>query len=93
MFSIESDKALVTIRVNINRGVHSLYSFNHSLGADNNDGLAELLVEHIQKMFADRVARIRNDAYNTGWNDHKKRNTKKTLFNECFDSNDVGWHD
>jgi len=64
------------------------YSFSHNVG---HPVPAGQILNAIEEQFAERVRKIRRDAYNEGWKDKTRRKRKKTEFEECFNSNVVGY--
>jgi hypothetical protein len=52
---------------------------------------AKLLEDELQKELWNTVERIRQQAYELGWEDHRKRKKKRTQFSDVMDSKEIAW--
>jgi hypothetical protein len=75
MIDIKRSGSNLMIEVGTNLGVR--YPLYYQC---NDEQYAMLLRDHMQIKMANKLEEIRREAYEQGWNDHKKRKTKATWF-------------
>lgn len=81
-FNINNDGSKVEIKITFRCGYAGdyIYTFSHNVGKTS---CAGLVAEALENQFNNHIKRIRQAAYNEGWEDKKKRRTKRTDFDWC----------
>ena len=80
--SINNIKGDASISISFNCGYAGSYTYNftHNCG---HESYAGLVAEAIDDQFQRHIKAIRQNAYAEGWDDKKKRRTRRTDFDWC----------
>jgi len=89
-FGVSRNGKTVSIRVQLASDVYADHLFQYTF---DHESIASLALDRINELIEGRVEMLVRAAYEMGWDDKRKKRSKKTEFTSCINSGrkDVAW--